>query len=70
MPTYSELIQYIRANFGFWPQPCWIAHVKADYGLTTRIAHNRIDKSSRKKPCPPRRRAAIESALRHLKVID
>lgn len=64
MATYKDVQEYARANFGFVPQTCWLAHVLSDYGLTTRVAGNRIDATARQKPCPPAKRAAVEAALR------
>jgi hypothetical protein len=69
MATYSEIQNYIAAKYGFLAQTCWIAHVKADNGLTTRPAPNRINPSKRAKPCPYERRKAIEEALKHFRMI-
>jgi hypothetical protein len=62
MSTYAQMDAYVRQHSGFSVKPCWIAHVLSDYGLTTRIAWNRIDPSRRKIPCPPHKRAAIVEA--------
>jgi hypothetical protein len=48
------------------PKSCWIAHVLADHGFTTRISPNRHDPASRVHPCPPKKREAIETALQKL----
>jgi hypothetical protein len=69
MATYKELQGYVREQSGFVPQTCWIAHVMADFGRTTRAAANRINPSARAKPCPPAKRQAIEKALRHFRMI-
>ena len=66
MSTYRQIIQHIRARHGFVAQPCWIAHVKADYGLTRGVAPNRLSPIARVKPCPPHKRAAVERSLREL----
>jgi hypothetical protein len=63
MPTYAEIIQYVRETYGFVPQTCWIAHVKEQHGLPLRDAPNR--RGARQKPCPPNKREAITAALRH-----
>ena len=69
MATYHAQIRDIRERHGFWAKPCWIADVRAAYGLTTRVAGNRIDSSRRKFPCPAHRRSAIEDSLRHFGMI-
>lgn len=70
MTTYQQIVDYIRSADGFVAQSCWIAHVKSDHGLTTRIAPNRKSSTDREKPCPDDyRRDAIERALRHFKMI-
>lgn len=69
MASY-RMIQYrVKAQAGFVPQTCWIAHVKAERGLTRGKAPNRIDPDARAKPCPPDKRAGIEAALRHFGII-
>lgn len=69
MATYSEITKWIKRQHGFTPQTCWIADVKAAHGLTMRQAPNRISASAKVKPCPASKRAAIEQALRHFRMI-
>lgn len=69
MATYKDIQNYVRKNNDFMPKTCWIAHVMADHGLTKRIAPNRIDRTGRAYPCPDEKRPAIESALRHFRII-
>lgn len=69
MATYGQIRDYIKDQHGYWAQPCWIADVKAEHGLTTRIAPNRIDPNRREKPCPPKKRKDVEEALRHFNMI-
>lgn len=69
MATYQMIDSWVRRNEGFATQPCWIAHVKADYGLTRGTAPNRQDPGRRVKPCPPGKRAAIVRALRFFGMI-
>jgi hypothetical protein len=66
--TYRAIRAYIYAHHGFSPRTGWIAHVKELSGLTLRPTHNRHD-PTRADPCPPRRRAAIEEALRHFGIL-
>ena len=65
MATYKQIQHYVRQRYGFLPSTCWIAHVKADHGLTKRITPNRKSRSERQNPCPDRKRPAIEAALHH-----
>jgi hypothetical protein len=64
MPTYKQIQDRVRAQTGRTPKNCWIAHVKADEGLTTRTAANRISAKERRYPCPDRMRQPILDALR------
>jgi hypothetical protein len=60
---YRKIQDWVRQRYGFVPQPCWIAHGKALFGLPVRRAHNRSGR--RRKPCPLERRQAIRSAFVH-----
>jgi len=44
--------------------------VKSEFGLTGRVAPNRIDAKNRKHPCPPEKRPVIEEAMRRLMIYD
>ena len=66
MGFYKEVETLVRAEAGFVPKPCWIAHVLELNGLRPRVAYNRISPNNRKFPCPPDKRPAIESAMRKL----
>jgi hypothetical protein len=66
MATYTQVQRYVRDRYGFLPKTCWIAHVLADHGLTTRIAVNRKDPERRVEVCPERRRPVLEAALKEL----
>jgi hypothetical protein len=69
MATYKQIQERVRGQTGRLPKTCWIAHVKADFGLTTRTAPNRFDEDERQEPCPPDKRPAIMAALRHFGMI-
>jgi hypothetical protein len=69
MATYKAITAWLKANYGFTAQPCWIADIKSEHGRTTRQAFNRIDPGRKVKPCPDKSRAAIERALRHFGMI-
>ena len=68
MGFYMQIQKLTETNAGFKPKTCWIAHLLADHGLTTRQAANRIDPKTRANPCPPSKRAAIEAAIRELRL--
>lgn len=67
--TYSAIAARVRAIGGGYVKPCWIAHVKADNGLTRGTAPNRLHPETRVAPCPPAKRRYIEAALRDLGVM-
>jgi hypothetical protein len=69
MATYKEIQGIIRNKYGFAAKTCWIADVMSRYGLTARIAANRIDKNRRSNPCPLNRSRGIEDALKNLGMI-
>jgi hypothetical protein len=70
MATYQQIKDHVRREFGFKiHHTCWIADVKARYGLTARIAANRQSTDSRVVSCPPDKVPAIEAALRHFGMI-
>ena len=68
MATYREIQEQVRSKVGWLPKTCWIAHVKSDFGLPMRYAPNRVS-AERLVPCPPDKRPAIVSALRHFGMI-
>ncbi len=49
---YLEIQKKYREQFNVTVKTCWIADVKRELGLITRIAHNRINKDKVKYPCP------------------
>lgn len=69
MATYAEIQEYLRRKHGRTFKPCWIAHVKAMHGLTTRRAWNRASPDKRKHPCPDWAWPLIEEAFRHFGMI-
>jgi len=69
MATYNEIINYIKISHSFTVKTCWIADIKSQYGLTNRIAHNRIDVKQRTNPCPTDKKEYIINALKHFEMI-
>lgn len=69
MATYSKIQAWVKENYDFTPEPCWIAHVKEMSGLKLRNAPNRIDPKIRQRPCPQDKVSAISSAFKYFKMI-
>ncbi len=69
MATSPMIDRWVRDNEGYARQPCWIAHVKSDFGLTRGAAPNRQDPLRRLKPCPPNMRGGIVRALQHFGMV-
>jgi hypothetical protein len=64
MATYKEIQAWVKEQYDFVPQSCWIAQVKETHGLPTKKAPNRKG-ANRVKPCPPEKIKAIEAAFRY-----
>ena len=69
MATYSKIQDWVKENYGFTPETCWIAHVKEMSGLKLRKAPNRINPMVRQCPCPQDKINSITSALKHFRMI-
>ena len=69
MASYEEIQTWVKARHGYVPKTCWIAGIKAQHGLTTRIAPNRESRQYRVHPCPLSKKASIEAAFRHFGMI-
>jgi hypothetical protein len=68
MASYEEIQEWVKQQFGFMPETCWIAHCKEIYGLPLRNAPNRQG-GNRIKPCPPDKRPAIKEAFEHFRML-
>ena len=68
MAKYWEVQDWVKAQHGFVPETCWIAHCKELAGLPLGAAPNRRGEQ-RVKPCPPAKRDAIMAAFRHFGMI-
>jgi hypothetical protein len=64
MATYKEIQIWVRQQYGFVPQNCWIAHVKEISGLRLRRAPNRQG-TERVRLCPQEKVELIQAALRY-----
>jgi len=69
MSTYPKIQVWVKENYGFTPETCWIAHVKEISGLKLKKAHNRINPNVRQCQCPQDKINAITSALRYFRMI-
>ncbi len=63
MATYKQIQAETKRQYGFVPKTCWIADVKAELGLISRVAANRIDSHGRKHPCPEEKRLNIARVI-------
>ena len=61
--TYEQIQKWVRCQYGWTPETCWIAHCKELAGLKRRDAPNRRG-PERCRPCPPEKREAIFDAFR------
>lgn len=50
--TYKKIQKLYKDQFNKTIKTCWIADVKRELGLTTRISKNRISNNSVKYSCP------------------
>lgn len=68
MATYKQIQNETKRQFGFVPKTCWIADIKAENGLTSRVAANR-EGEDRKYPCPAEKRTRLTQVMRTLGVV-
>lgn len=62
--TYNMIASEFRKRHNRHIKSCWIADVKRELGMTTRVASNRISISDVKYPCPTKEiRDRIKSIL-------
>lgn len=69
MATYKQIQTWVKLQYGFVPQTCWIARVKEISGLPLGKAANRKG-SGRIKLCPPEKVEPIRAAMRHFGMIE
>ena len=63
MPTYKQIRNRYKRQFGMTIKDCWIADVKRELGLTIRIAYNRLNEDEAKCKCPE---GEIKTRIRNL----
>lgn len=68
--TYSEIKQWIQAEYDLKVSSLYVAQVKQKHGIVERECYNKPKSENAKQPkCPPEKEAAIEAALKHVKMI-
>ena len=68
--TYSEIKQWIQAEYDLKVSSLYVAQVKQKHGIVERECYNKPKSENAKQPkCPPEKEAAIEAALKHFKMI-
>lgn len=68
--TYSEIKQWIQAEYDLNVSSLYVAQVKQKHGIVERECYNKPKSENAKQPkCPPEKEAAIEAALKHFKMI-
>jgi hypothetical protein len=68
MATDRKIQEETKRLFGFVPKACWIADIRAEFGLTPQIVPNR-NGEDRAYPCPLEKRRPVIQAMRTLGVI-
>ena len=69
MATYQAIIDWVKHEYGFTLDTCWIAHVKEICGLPLRKAPNRQDSTVRVNPCPADKVDLVKEAFQHFGMI-
>ena len=69
MASYKEIQEYIKKKHGYVAKTCWIAHIKSEFGISTRVAVNRKDFEKRVYPCPKDKQQDIVDALKYFNMI-
>ena len=66
MATYKAIQAEAKRQLGFTVKTCWIADIKAELGLISRMAANRIHRNNRTHPCPPEKKTALTGIVKSL----
>ena len=62
MATYKQIVECVKHRTGRTVKTCWVAEVKRELGLTTRVAWNR-GQGAGAPPCPARYKKAIRQCI-------
>ena len=67
MPTYKQIITFVKNKYGYSPSTCWIADVKRKLGFPMGRTYNRKSETAIKNPCPDKKFNDIKEAFDTLK---
>lgn len=66
MATNKEIVAHVRANYGFVPQDCWIAHARMVIRSRNGKIDDTVDIGTPSKPCVEQKRIALFAAMKAL----
>ena len=69
MPTYKQIIAFVKNKYGYTPTTCWIADVKRKLGYPMGRNYNKKTGTPTKNPCPPKKFNHIKEAFDTLKKV-
>ena len=69
VPTYQQITECVLGHTGRTVRTCWVAEVKRELGLTTRVAWNR-GQGRGAPPCPEPDKEAIRHCLKVLRTSE
>ena len=70
MATYKQIKKHSKDTHGFYPESCWIAHMKEVCGIHSgKVPHNRRDPKVRKHPCPENHMPNLIDAFKYFKML-
>ena len=67
MPTYKQIMAYVKNKYGYTPTTCWIADVKRKLGYPIGPVYNKKSETPTKNPCPAKKFNDIKEAFGTLK---
>jgi hypothetical protein len=67
MPTYKQIMAYVKNKYGHTPTTCWITDVKRKLGYPIGPVHNKKSETPIKNLCPAKKFNHIKEAFETLK---
>ena len=68
--TYTEIKQWIQAEYGLNVSSLYVAQVKQKHGIIEQECYNKPkSENSKQSQCPPEKEKAIRDALKHFQMI-
>ena len=67
MPTYKQIIAYVKNEYGYTHTACWIGDVKRKLGYPIWLVYNKKGDTLIKNPCPAKKFNDIKKAFDMLK---